>query len=43
MLVTFFVGVLSAFAGTFLDTVLLNYLQKSNMRKNRETALNANS
>ena len=35
-LITLFVGVFSAFAGTFLGTVLLNYLQKSNMRKNRE-------
>ena len=40
-LVTLFVGVLSAFAGTFLGAVLLNYFQKSNMRKNRETAVKA--
>lgn len=40
-LVTLLVGVFSAFAGTFFGAVLLNYLQKSNKRKNRETAIKA--
>ena len=40
-LVTLFVGIFSAFAGTFLGAVLLNHLQKSNMRKNRGTAVKA--
>ena len=38
-LATLFVGIFSAFAGTFLGAVLLNHLQKSNMRKNRGTAV----
>ena len=40
-LATLFVGIFSAFAGTFLGAVLLNHLQKSNMRKNRGTAVKA--
>ena len=35
-LATLFVGIFSAFAGTFLGAVLLNHLQKSNMRRTRK-------
>ena len=40
-MVPLFVGVLSAFIGTFLGAVLLNYFQKSNVRKYRKSAIKA--
>lgn len=40
-LITLLVGIISAFIGTFLGAILLNYFQKSNIRENRKTAIKA--